>query len=234
MQWLKAFFDQTAREDMEYDPVSRRAKSKGLDKFIGTSGSAPASGAGARKPVKTRASAAAAVADNGMSSSVKKPITTKPTRQPIQQKQQRQQQQQSNLPNSPHNNRGSAPPSLPVNDNSELIEHLKQQISSLEQEVEEKQSAMEGFEEERDFYYGKLRDIEVLLQNENVSEDDPTVCGRILKILYATDDDEGDNQDNVIENNDDYAAAAGGGDYKDSEMPEYEEEGVIDDDDETH
>lgn len=227
MQWLKAFFDQTAHSDIEYDPVSRRAKSKGIDKFIGTAGSAPSSGAGPRKTAAAKAKAALAAAENGMSS-VKKPTATKPARQPIQSKQQPTKHiSPEKMPNSPQQR--NKQPSLPVDDNSELIEQLKQQIASLEQEVDEKQSAMEGFEEERDFYYGKLRDIEVLLQNENITEDDPSVCGRILKVLYATDDDEGVDQDNVIPTNDEDM-----GDYKDSEIPEYEEEGVIDDDDETH
>ena len=43
---------------------------------------------------------------------------------------------------------------------------------------------MDGLEKERDFYFGKLRDIEVLCQeaeNENL-----LVIKKILDILYAT------------------------------------------------
>jgi RP/EB family microtubule-associated protein len=39
-------------------------------------------------------------------------------------------------------------------------------------------------EKERDFYFGKLRDIEVLCQNE--SEKTPLI-EEILKVLYATE-----------------------------------------------
>ena len=42
---------------------------------------------------------------------------------------------------------------------------------------------MEGLEKERDFYFGKLRDIEVLCQEQ----EDVPVVGKILEILYATE-----------------------------------------------
>lgn len=44
---------------------------------------------------------------------------------------------------------------------------------------------VDGLEKERDFYFGKLRDIEVLCQ-EHESEENP-VIHKILEILYATE-----------------------------------------------
>ena len=44
---------------------------------------------------------------------------------------------------------------------------------------------MEGLEKERDFYFGKLREVEVLAQDENVEFTRETV----LAILYKTDED---------------------------------------------
>ena len=46
------------------------------------------------------------------------------------------------------------------------------------------QLTVEGLEKERDFYFGKLRDIEVKCQ-----EDDPgaNVVQKVLEILYATE-----------------------------------------------
>ena len=44
---------------------------------------------------------------------------------------------------------------------------------------------VDGLEKERDFYFGKLRDIEVLCQ-ENEADDAP-VLKQIMDILYATE-----------------------------------------------
>ena len=45
--------------------------------------------------------------------------------------------------------------------------------------------SVDGLEKERDFYFGKLRDIEVLCQ-EGESEESPAIKG-IMDILYATE-----------------------------------------------
>lgn len=44
---------------------------------------------------------------------------------------------------------------------------------------------VDGLEKERDFYFSKLRDIELICQ-ENESENNP-VLTRIVDILYATE-----------------------------------------------
>ena len=61
----------------------------------------------------------------------------------------------------------------------------------LRREAAELKVTMEGLERERDFYFGKLRDIEILLQTEepqDEAEQTPLVK-RIYKILYATEED---------------------------------------------
>lgn len=47
------------------------------------------------------------------------------------------------------------------------------------------QASVEGLERERDFYFGKLRDIEVLCQERQ--EEAPEVIQQILDVLYATE-----------------------------------------------
>lgn len=46
---------------------------------------------------------------------------------------------------------------------------------------------VDGLEKERDFYFGKLRDIEILLQAYGGKDKD--LVGQVFKILYATEDD---------------------------------------------
>lgn len=46
---------------------------------------------------------------------------------------------------------------------------------------------VEGLEKERDFYFGKLRDIEVLCQEVGADSDAPSLISRILEVLYATE-----------------------------------------------
>merc|ERR1712136_154159 len=68
----------------------------------------------------------------------------------------------------------------------------QQEIDSLTQELNDLRGNFEGLEKERDFYFGKLRDIEVLCQGtEENGHDEPKPNGlgeRILEILYQTED----------------------------------------------
>ena len=45
--------------------------------------------------------------------------------------------------------------------------------------------SIEGLEKERDFYFGKLRDIEVVIQ-ESADAADP-MATKVLEVLYATE-----------------------------------------------
>lgn len=66
--------------------------------------------------------------------------------------------------------------------NSSRVEDLTNQMADLKLTVD-------GLEKERDFYFGKLRDIEVLCQeHEGESEGQTPVIQNILNILYATED----------------------------------------------
>ncbi|XP_058470411.1 microtubule-associated protein RP/EB family member 3-like isoform X2 [Solea solea] len=59
-------------------------------------------------------------------------------------------------------------------------------LMELHQQVLELKQSVDGLEKERDFYFGKLRDIELICQ-ENESESSP-LLSKILDVLYATED----------------------------------------------
>ncbi|XP_022837586.1 microtubule-associated protein RP/EB family member 1 isoform X2 [Spodoptera litura] len=63
---------------------------------------------------------------------------------------------------------------------SKVIDELNLQINELK-------ATVDGLEKERDFYFGKLRDIEVICQEMEEQQNAPIVQ-KILDILYATED----------------------------------------------
>ncbi|KAG9076338.1 hypothetical protein FRC06_009559 [Ceratobasidium sp. 370] len=65
-------------------------------------------------------------------------------------------------------------------------------LAGLQAQVKEMSAHLEGLEKERDFYFAKLRDIEILVQQqlevlEGEGKDDTTLR-EIQKILYSTED----------------------------------------------
>ncbi|KPP75260.1 microtubule-associated protein RP/EB family member 3-like [Scleropages formosus] len=60
------------------------------------------------------------------------------------------------------------------------------QIMELNQQLLDLKLTVEGLEKERDFYFSKLRDIELICQ-EHESENNP-ILARIIDILYATEE----------------------------------------------
>lgn len=61
-------------------------------------------------------------------------------------------------------------------------------IEELSTRVTELQLTIENLEKERDFYFGKLRDIEIMCQQPEVQEKNLSVVEEITKILYQTED----------------------------------------------
>jgi len=61
------------------------------------------------------------------------------------------------------------------------------ELAELTTKIQELQATTDGLEQERDFYYGKLREVEILCQDEgsDFSKD------KVLAILYKTEDDPG-------------------------------------------
>jgi len=60
------------------------------------------------------------------------------------------------------------------------------QMEEMTQELIDMRLSIEGLEKERDFYFGKLRDIEVVIQESSESSD--PLASKILEVLYATEE----------------------------------------------
>lgn len=63
-----------------------------------------------------------------------------------------------------------------------------QQVEELTTQVMDMRLHLEGLEKERDFYFSKLRDIEILCQEDEQHDTNNQLIQRILNILYATED----------------------------------------------
>eukprot|EP00638_Chattonella_subsalsa_P014097 CAMPEP_0117780060 /NCGR_PEP_ID=MMETSP0948-20121206/1997_1 /TAXON_ID=44440 /ORGANISM="Chattonella subsalsa, Strain CCMP2191" /LENGTH=326 /DNA_ID=CAMNT_0005607771 /DNA_START=81 /DNA_END=1063 /DNA_ORIENTATION=- len=87
-------------------------------------------------------------------------------------------------------------------------------INQLEEEKEELNGIIDSLTEEREFYFEKLREIEILLQSQVDDGKDSPLIQAIFKILYATNDDSGE-----------AGAQDEGGEPVDGEAPPLEEEG---------
>jgi len=61
-------------------------------------------------------------------------------------------------------------------------------VIELNKQVEELKVTVDGLEKERDFYFGKLRDIEILVQQQLDVEPDNQLLKEIQTILYSTED----------------------------------------------
>ncbi|KAL0279652.1 UNVERIFIED_CONTAM: hypothetical protein PYX00_001158 [Menopon gallinae] len=61
-------------------------------------------------------------------------------------------------------------------------------IDELTTQIAELRITIEGLEKERDFYFGKLREIEVMCQEEEKDDDKLPIIDKILEVLYATED----------------------------------------------
>mmetsp|Transcript_39703 Transcript_39703/g.157975 ORF Transcript_39703/g.157975 Transcript_39703/m.157975 type:complete len:240 (-) Transcript_39703:1345-2064(-) len=95
-----------------------------------------------------------------------------------------------------------------VNKENKMLNHArcreasaeqKAEISALNNSVKELQVTVEELEKERDFYFGKLREVEIFCQTNSESENQSVdVIKHVSAILYANDDAEADDT-NAIE-----------------------------------
>lgn len=70
--------------------------------------------------------------------------------------------------------------------NPRLDDVVTAQIEDLSQQILDMKLSIEGLEKERDFYFGKLRDIEVITQENEAGNEE--FCEKLMSVLYATED----------------------------------------------
>jgi len=184
MQWFKSFYDLNGGAAEDYDAVEARARSKNVPKPCFDTPSSSASSAPARRRPATR-------------KAVIKETTkeNKTSGRPAARKKAANSSSQDSASNAKL---------------QEANEKLVRQVASLKIEVESLQNAaatkeevsndasvklaLDGLEKERDFYFKKLRDIEVYLQElgepDELEGPAKDVVQKVFGILYATDDDD--------------------------------------------
>mmetsp|Transcript_17434 Transcript_17434/g.41700 ORF Transcript_17434/g.41700 Transcript_17434/m.41700 type:complete len:274 (-) Transcript_17434:3-824(-) len=85
----------------------------------------------------------------------------------------------------------TAKPRVPVHSTSRKADASavsETEIRQLNEQVTELKLTVDNVEKERDFYFSKLRDIEILCQMEELKS--VPIMGTIERILYATDEEE--------------------------------------------
>jgi RP/EB family microtubule-associated protein len=177
VQWFKKFFD-VNYDGKEYDALAAR---EGVP-LVPSEGKAPAAGIAKRPaavPAKPAATSVAVKSSIAKSTTGPKPVSTASSKSSL--------------------NGASHVASNGHSKESTVNVELQQENLRLVNEVNEMKVTLDGLEKERDFYFGKLRDIEVLCQeSENQSL---SVVGKILEILYATADGFTQPEDAVIDSN---------------------------------
>ncbi|XP_017960101.1 microtubule-associated protein RP/EB family member 1 isoform X8 [Drosophila navojoa] len=195
LQWFKKFFDANY-DGQEYDPLAQRNHVK-----LGSGGPGSHTGSGVGSSINElhtmhrqklisshshsqqqqhqHSSHAQSTVSNGRSSTMRSRTVV------------------SKVPPRTNNatppNRMTAGTTGAVKKNDAVTAQTNQQIEELsnqvrpEVEIMDMRLNLEGLEKERDFYFSKLRDIEILCQEADEAEPGQLVQ-KILDILYATED----------------------------------------------
>lgn len=171
MQWFKRYFELTVSDVSGYDCIGQRSKGKG--------GAAMACGASKKSSVPTAVRAAKPQPPTAPAAAVVKKTQTVAVAPP-------------QAPSLPANNNQSSYADSETNAKMEALIAENEKLKAAEVEgqnsLNDLRHEMDGLERERDFYFDKLRDIEVIFQEiEDKGETSETTTA-VFKILYATQD----------------------------------------------
>ncbi|KAK4049637.1 microtubule integrity protein mal3 [Microbotryomycetes sp. JL221] len=166
LQWLKKFWDMNFPGG-EYDAVSRRG---GAGATAGTARSNSAAGTrpAGRSPVTTTSTAARP--GPAASATARRPVAAKPT---------------GSARSTSSGITGARASNSTTNDAA---------VQQLTAQMEEMRVSVDGLEKERDFYFNKLREIEILIgarletEDETMTETEKNLLLEIQQILYSTEE----------------------------------------------
>jgi RP/EB family microtubule-associated protein len=203
-QWLKAFYDQSGAFRPDYDASAVREKGKGGKKYNDSMSSGSGSSKGgisrSNKPVGGSAGGRTAVASpikaSASSSTRAGRVTSTTAASAV-----RPQPQRPTGTRSSSTNNSKTPLTASENKTRPTTTTTSQSDSQIlkrniemENRLKELEVSVAEIEKERDFYFGKLRNVELLLQVrqdkgwEDCNLED--VVDGIFKVLYATADED--------------------------------------------
>jgi len=206
MQWFKRFFELSVQTRGDYDCAAQRARGKGGAAFGGGGGgggatagaaaaakptaiSKPSSAPAAAKPTtrspsspgQTTRPAATAAASSAAPPAAAKKATASTAASKVNLKENKAPPDASSA--APRKTTSSYSNSAAL---TAEVEALRQTNEESSRAYSELRLEMDGLEKERDFYFDKLRDIELLLQDLEDNGKGNEMSAAIFKILYAT------------------------------------------------
>ena len=200
MQWFKRFFELNYNGDIDYDASGRRAKGKGGTSFKKrvTSRQKRDAFQAARPGVKgaRKSRAASKIGEEKENQKTNNRRGEGKTSRPNPAARSRPGQTSSSTRSRHDAQHPGTISAVEAGSMQSKINGLESEKIQLTKRCADLQITVDGLERERDFYFGKLRDIEILLQT--VVEDEvnkPTaevkaIADRAFKILYATEGDD--------------------------------------------
>eukprot|EP00898_Chlorokybus_atmophyticus_P003094 jgi/Chlat1/3786/Chrsp259S03920 len=168
IQWMKRYCDSVGTP-VDYNPVDRRKQSKGDPSSSMAQASAPAAAAPKRANKENAPSA------TNRPNKPAAPATARP----------RSVSASSAMPARTASS-SARPVAAPAASSDAGDASQPENGTDAQEQVTELKLAVDGLEKERDFYFAKLRDVEILCQTPELQ--DLPVVQAIQKILYATED----------------------------------------------
>ena len=199
-QWLKAFYDQSGVVREDYDSKAVRAKGKGGVRYNGLmekQGSKPGSAVGrARAPVRPVATATKprVLSTSTSTAATKASPHSRPA--PARIATRAAATRSTTITKAPlkaSENRSRTVPGAEAGKSSP-DPGLVKKAAEMKMKIEELETTVMELEKERDFYFGKLRNVELMLQVKQDANFEGCelegVVANIFKVLYATAEEE--------------------------------------------